>query len=124
MGYNTRFSGEILIDPPLTWAEIRRGPGLQDLRLRLVEDVQDTEDGRVTKVTAVAVAPLTTDAYSGYAIEAELQALVDAHGASHQFLGYISADGADAGDMWRHSVVDAKAVRITPRIVWPDGGEA
>ena len=123
MGYYTRFEGEISIVPPLTWAEIKKGPGLQDLRLRTVEDVEETAEGHVTRVTADAVVPITEDSYKGYSIREELQALAKAH-KSHQFTGYISAEGEDAGDLWRLAVKDGKAVQIRPRIVWPDEGGA
>lgn len=122
MGYYTRFEGEISIVPPLTWAEIKKGPGIQDLRLRTVEDVEETDEGRVTRVTADAVIPLMEDSYKGYSIVEELQALADAH-KSHRFTGYISAEGEDAGDLWRLAVKNGKAVKIKPRIVWPDEGE-
>lgn len=123
MGYYTRFEGEIAIVPPPTWAEIKKGPGLQDLRLRTVEDVEETDEGRITRVTANAVIPLTDDEYKGYSVVEELQALVAAH-KSHEFTGYISAEGEDAGDLWRLAVKDRRAVKITPRIVWPDEGGA
>lgn len=121
MGYYTTFTGEITIVPPLTWAEIKRGPGLEDLRLRTVEETTETDEGRVTRVTADAVVPITEDSYKGYRIVEELQALVNAHKA-HRFVGYISAEGEDAGDMWRLTVAakDRKAVRVKPRIVWPE----
>jgi hypothetical protein len=120
MGYYTRFDGEIRIEPPLTWAEIKRGPGLQDIRLRTVEDTQETDEGRITRVTADAVTPLMEDSYKGYSIVEELQSLVDAHGKNHRFVGYISAEGEEAGDLWRLAVKNGKAVKIEPRIVWPD----
>lgn len=121
MGYYTRFDGEISIVPPLTWAEIKRGPGLQDIRLRTIEDTQETDEGRITRVTADAVIPLMEDSYKGYSIVEELQALVDAHGKRHAFTGYISAEGEEAGDLWRLAVKDGRAVKVEPRIVWPEG---
>lgn len=121
MGYRARFSGEITITPPLTWAEIKHKSrrGLQDLRIRLHEDVTDTDQGQNRIVTGVAVAPGTTDeAYAGYDMVPELQSLVDAYG-SHEFSGHIEATGEE-GDQWRLLVRDGKAIQVYPRVVWPD----
>lgn len=120
MGYYTRFSGEIAILPPLTWTEIKNGPDLQDLHLRIDEDVEETSVGRIIRVMADAVVPVQEDSYKGYGIVEELQALVNAHKSLHHFVGYISAEGEDAGDLWRLAVKDGKAVKVKPRIVWPD----
>lgn len=38
MGQENRHTGVITITPPLTWAEIRNGPGVSDVRVRIVED--------------------------------------------------------------------------------------
>lgn len=121
MGYESRHHGEIAITPPLTWAEIRfpRSPGLQDVRLRLNEAFTDAETGRTTVVTAVAIEPATQDAFNGYGIEAEIQAVIDAH-LSHEFTGAIYADGPE-GNHWRYRVVGRAVVREEPRLVWPDG---
>jgi len=121
MGYYTRYSGEIHIEPPLTWTEAKSGPGLQDLRLRTVEHGFQTDEGRSVTVTASAVMPLTDQPYKGYDIIEELQALVDAHGKRHEFIGHIEALGEQPYDMWRLMVKGGKAVKVKPRIVWDEG---
>ena len=124
MGYRARFSGEITVTPPLSW-EIIKYPtrvrrGLQDLRIRLHEEVTDTAEGQYKVITGIAVAPAVAgEAYAGYDMVDELQALVDAYGKSHQFSGHIEAIG-DEGDQWRLMVRDGKAVQVYPRVVWPD----
>lgn len=129
MGYESHWSGEIRITPPLSWQEIRTGPGLQDLSLRLDEEVVDTETGQVRTVSTTAVVPRESGAYNGYGIEDELQALLDAH-PDHQFSGAIVARPVDSdGGLFRYTVTKSaltnqRVVREVPRIVWPDGAEA
>jgi hypothetical protein len=124
VGYESHWSGEIRITPPLTWAEIKRGPGLQDITLRLDETVEDTPTGQVRTVTADAITPVSGGAYNGYDIDTEIQAVIDAH-PTHQFSGAIVARPLDPdGTMFRFAVDDRRVVRQEPRIVWPDGTDA
>lgn len=120
MGYESRHHGEITITPPLTWAEIRsaRSPGLRDVRLKLRETVTDTDTGQIREVCAVAIQPITEESYNGYEIQAELQAVVDAH-PSHEFTGAMYADGPE-GNHWRYRVAGRVVVNEEPRLVWPD----
>lgn len=124
MGYSARFSGEITITPPLTWGEMRakvetpQADGLQDLRLRLHEEVTDTPEGQLKVITGQAVRPDYAQG-KGYDMQAELQSLVDAYGSSHQFAGYIEATG-DEGDRWRLCVRNGKVVQVYPQVTWPD----
>lgn len=121
MSYLARFTGEITITPPLTWAEIRQ-PGrrpLQDLKIRQHEEARDGEKGRWLEITGVAVTAFTGEPFGGYGMLDELQSLIDAFGASHAFAGYIEALGEE-GDQWRLTVRDGRAVQVTPRLVWPD----
>ncbi|MEC4016049.1 DUF6205 family protein [Streptomyces sp. H27-D2] len=123
MGYESHWTGEVRISPPLTWAEIRdsRSPGLQDLKLRLTETVVDTATGQITTVAAIGIVPLTAEAYNGYTIEEELQSLLDAH-PQHEFVGAITARGPE-GNHWRYVVRDRRVERQEARLVWPDGEE-
>lgn len=128
MGYESHWSGEIRITPPLTWQENRTGPGLREVSLRLDEEVVDTETGQVRTVSTTAVVPRESGAYNGYGIEDELQALIDAH-PDHQFSGAIVARPVDpGGTLFRYTVTKSaltaqRVVREVPRIVWPDGTE-
>lgn len=121
MGYESHWTGEVRIEPPLSWAEIRavKSPGMQDVKLRLVEDVEDTPTGQIRTVTAVAVQPATS-VFNGYSIHEELQALVDAHKA-HEFTGAIEARPLDpGGESWRYVIRDRQVVRQVARTVWVD----
>ena len=122
--YESHWSGEIRITPPLTWAEIKRGAGLQDVTLRLDEQVEDTRTGQVCTVTAAAVEPLVIgQAFHGYAVEEELQQVIDAH-PQHVFSGVIVARPLDPdGTPWRYVVKDRMVVRQEARLAWPDGTE-
>jgi hypothetical protein len=129
MGYESHWSGEIRITPPLTWTEIRQSPFVQDVKLRLDEQIEDTPTGQVRTVTTAAIEPLVTgQAFNGYAIEEELQAVINAH-PDHHFSGAIVARPLDPdGTPWRYVVTpsaltDQKVIRQEPRIVWPDGTE-
>lgn len=123
-GYDSHFTGQITITPPLTWAEIRspRQPGLQDVRLVLDETVTDTDTGRNTVVTATAIAPLEIHYYNGIAIQEEVQAVIDAN-KSHEFDGVIEARPEDPdGTPWRYVVRGRQVVRQV--MVWQDADEA
>lgn len=117
MGYEARFSGEIAITPPLTWAEIRTSPGLEDLRIRVHEDVTDTPAGQNRVLTGVAVAAAHDFPYGGYGMLSELEALARAHFRRHEFAGFIEALG-DEGDRWRITICDGHAVRQVGRVAW------
>lgn len=124
MGYESRWSGEVRIDPPLTWAEIKNSPvAFHDLKLRLDETVEDTATGQVRTVTAAAIAPLTTEAYNGYAIEDELAAFAETYSATHTLAGRIQARGPDS-DQWAYSVDGPSVTRIEPTLTWPDRHDA
>ena len=125
MSYDSHFVGQITITPPLNWAEIRsaRQPGLQDVRLVLDETVTDTDSGQTSTIHGIAIAPLDIYYYAGIHIEAEVQAVIDAH-PSHDFAGSIEACPGDPhGTPWRYTVQGRRVVRQQPQIVWPDDPE-
>jgi len=119
MGYDTSHTGHITITPPLTWAEVRSAAvNVGDVRLVLDENTTDTDHGRTTVITATGITPLTNESYKGYAVQSEIQRLVDAH-PEHEFAGRIDCQGAD-GELWRYVIRGREVVRVEPRIVWPD----
>lgn len=122
MGYATRVTGEIKIQPPLSWLQVK--PIVErrdfDLKIRVVERVTDTEDGQMIQKQGVSVIPLSEDGYTSYAVKEHLQLLVDLFPA-HEFVGYLEGEGEEQGDVWRLTVSPSRvAVMIEPRIVWPD----
>lgn len=126
MGYESHWTGQVRIEPALTWAEIKndRSRGFQDLKLLLDEHTEDTLTGQTRIITASVIEPLTGGAYNGYDVEAELQSVIDAH-PSHEFTGAIEARPLDPGGTpWRYVVEGRTVVRQEPRTVWPGGDEA
>jgi hypothetical protein len=121
VGYESHWTGEVRIEPPLTWSEIknsRQSPGFEDLKLRTIEQVEDTATGQVRTVTADAVVPMTAQAFNGYSIEAELQAAVDAH-PGHEFAGAIEARPLEPGGTpWRYVVQERRVIRQEPKLTW------
>jgi hypothetical protein len=131
MGYVTRFLGEIEIVPPIPWGKLTGSPFLpeaaeerdgRDLKFRLAEEAVDTDEGRLYRRSAVALVSTWEDDARGYEIVSHLQEAVNAF-PGHEFRGRIDCEGEVAGDLWRLEVHDRKAVKVTPRIVWPDGEE-
>lgn len=126
MGYESHWTGQVRIEPPLTWGEIKSSdcPRFNDLALRLDEDTEDTLTGQIRIVTAPAVAPLISGPFNGYDIETELQALIDAY-PGHEFTGAIEARPLDPGGTpWRYAVQGRTVVRQEPRTVWPGERDA
>ncbi|MFG1846873.1 DUF6205 family protein [Micromonospora carbonacea] len=131
MGYITRFTGEIAITPPIHWGDIKDSPFLpdnarnrdgRDVMFRIAEAERDTLEGTLIARSAVALAPTWEDEMRGYDIVEHVQQVVDAH-PGHEFTGRLDCEGEEAGDLWRLEVHDRRAVKVTPRIVWPDGSE-
>lgn len=62
------------------------------------------------------------DEARGYNIVDHVQEVINAH-PDHEFSGRLDCSGEESGDLWRLEVHDRRAVRVQPRIVWPDGSE-
>lgn len=130
MGYVTSFRGEITIVPPIPWGKLqgspflpeaaKNNPGGRDLKFRIVEEVVDTADGLLCRRSATALVSTWEDEARGYDIVEHLQEAVQAF-PDHEFTGRIDCEGEDAGDLWRLEVHHRMAVKVVPRIVWPDG---
>jgi hypothetical protein len=122
MGYNTSVTGEIRIEPPLTWREFKDSPFVgdsKDVRLRVEAETVDTDDGPLMRKTAVALAPAWEDSYKAYNLVEHVQQAIDAF-PGHTFTGRLECEGEENADLWRVTVRDGRAVRVEPRIVWPD----
>ena len=128
MGYYTSVDGEIRIQPPLTWAEIKDSPFLPgspndntnyDVRLRADEDTVDTDEGQLVRKTCSALLPRWDDSFKAYNLVEHVQAVIDAF-PDHTFTGRFDCEGEETGDLWRVVIRDGRAVKVEPRIVWPD----
>lgn len=128
MGYITHVTGEFAIEPPLTWSEFKDSPftpeNVKDkwdvsLVLRIAEDAVDTDDGPLLKRTATALVMREIDEYRERGLVAEVQKAINSF-PGHTFTGRLDCEGEENTDMWRVVVRDGRAVKVEPRIVWPD----
>lgn len=128
MSYDTRFSGEILIAPPIPAEEVLAAgfhePGRygdKDMAVKVVEAPVEGVPGAYRRL-AVAIVP-SMSRYTAYDAVEHVQEIVSRWGGRRRFLGRITAVGEEAGDIWRLEVQGGRAVRVEPRILWPDGTE-
>ncbi|MET7436611.1 DUF6205 family protein [Streptomyces sp. NPDC005496] len=136
MGYITHVTGEFSIEPPLTWNEIKNSPfdkagreGLWyapeiDLGLRVAEDSVDTDEGPLLRRTGAALVMPYIDEYRARHLVEQVQRCIDLF-PGHTFSGRLECEGEENKDLWRVVVRDGRAVKVTPRIIWPDedGGQ-
>lgn len=131
MGYNTSVEGSIAITPPLNWSQIKDSPfnpergrldGM-DVVFAVDEETVDTHEGTLTRRTAEALVPAWEEAYKAYNLVKHVQQVIDAF-PGHDFTGHLECEGEENADMWRVVVRDGRAVKVTPRIVWPEDGDA
>ncbi|MFI5525026.1 DUF6205 family protein [Streptomyces platensis] len=129
MGYCTRVTGEFTITPPLTWSEIKDSPyldgdahtGRLDVKLSIAEEQVDTKDGPLLRRSAAALVPAWDDSFKAYDLIDHVQDAIDSF-PGHAFTGRLECEGEEAGDLWRVVIRDGRAVRIEPRIIWPEDG--
>lgn len=128
MGYYTSVDGEIRIEPPLTWAELKDSPfnpksteydDRMDVKLQVVEETVETDEGSLIRRTAPAIVAARSESYKAYYLVEHVQKLIDSH-PGHAFAGRLECSGEETGDLWRCVVRDGRAVKVEPRIVWPD----
>jgi hypothetical protein len=124
VSYSNRFTGEITITPPLTAAEIRRAPDLDqewDVHLRVTETTEQTPDGEITRYSADAIVG-PDEPCNGYDAEDQIRGLVALFADGHEFSGHIQVDWdpgfGDPPD--RYVVRGREVVKVSPVIVWPD----
>lgn len=127
MGYLTSITGQLDIDPPIKWGDIRNSPFLpserggdpdKEVMLVLEEHDTDTDEGALRVIEATGVVTRYESQGKYYDIQAHLQELVDAF-PGYVFSSRFDCDGEDSGDLWRLKVVDGKATRFVPSVTWP-----
>lgn len=133
MGYITHARGVIRIVPPLTNREMQGSPFMpdvarqrgtdRDVMFQVETQEVETEDGWLFKRTATGIVSSWEDESRNYNIVEHLQELVDRHGAGREFVGRFDMEGEESGDVWRLKVVDGRATRFDPTVVWPEGSE-
>ena len=132
MGYDIRFAGEIRIDPPIPADEVlaagfiepgrgRFGP--KDFAVKVSEVPVDGVPGAYRRLVTAIVPVMST--YTAYHLVEHVQEIVDGWGEGRTFTGRLDCCDPNTGDLWRIEIHDGQAVKVKPRIVWPDGsGEA
>lgn len=127
MGYNSRLTGQINIDPPLTFAELSEvAPSINSRGLfhfDILEEEIETDEGILTKQSSSKIVVSNDDELRAYDAEQELRDLVTAVACfGRKFTGSILVRGDENGDIWRLRVVDFdKVIREDAKVVWPDG---
>lgn len=125
MGYYTTLSGEMRIEPPAKWSEIKDSPCI-DSEDRLVwieveETREETDEG--TLLTKKGVRVITyDDSVKAYDIESEFREIA-ALLPGHKFVGCIEGDGEESGDMWRCYIRKGKVIEHKVKSMWPDPPE-
>lgn len=127
MGTNSRFRGEITIDPPLNWAQIRKVQEILDKQNRRYEvtlsidsSVTETDLGEVITKTCALIEPYTDQPYRGYHVKEALQEIIAAFPKMH-FSGYFDCVLEDGSEVWRIAVgKDRKVHRLVPKYIWPE----
>lgn len=133
MGYRTRVDGEFQIYPPLTWREIKDSPFSQhhsrsgvvyrakgiDLELVVREEERDTEDGVAFIRTASRLVMPEIEEYRAYDLVEQVQRVLDMF-PGHTFSGELECEGEENTDIWRVEISGGRAVRVEPKIMWPD----
>jgi len=128
MGYTTHVRGEFAIEPPLTWNEFKDSPfspyppagdDCIELVLRVDEETVETDDGPLLRRTASALVMSEIDEYRAHGLLDVVQKAVDAF-PGHAFTGRLECEGEENTDIWRVIVRDGRALKIVPRIVWPE----
>lgn len=135
MGYGTTYNGTFVIEPPLTWAEIRQSEawdghpnhsvGLYRARYgtRLVVDEEtiDTPDGPLVRRAAEEV-EIVGDELRHDGVMDDLRALARLFGATHRFVGRLDCrhDHPDVETPFRVRIVGTDVEEIWPVMFWPD----
>jgi Family of unknown function (DUF6205) len=134
MGYLTRITGRISIDPPLTYAEIKASglrtddlcPGCEkrdtDLMIEICVSRVEDECGIRVLYTGVALLPVSSDRFKAYGVNDEFKAFIERF-RNKSFSGHLEGRGEDDGDIWRLVVVAGSPRTLAPKLLWPKAEE-
>lgn len=130
MSGDARISGEISIDPPLTWGELRdqlwalgtdgRYP---DVVVKLDTTRESTAAGELLRHSGVAIAP-TGHETNGYDLTDEVDRIARTFatapdGSVRRFAGFLHVVWGGGEEIYRIVVRDGQAVEVRPTWVWP-----
>lgn len=135
MGYRTRYEGELTIDPPLRYLEIRestfakgyRGYPGRGVTLKVHEERTETDDGPRVKVTAATVT-IEGDELDHGDIMGQLKVLARRYSPDlgHRITGTLHCrhEHPDVETPFRVVVDEHGPREVWPALVWPDDPEA
>lgn len=140
MGYYSRASGKLQLDPPITYKELVDAgydvdnppyghnelplkDGWQELYFYLRRDVRVKDEGRLEVITTSEVLP-TDESQKMYGIYDSVKRLVSDFGGTHRITGAITIYGEEEGDISRIRIVDNEVIDERPKLLWPDGTES
>lgn len=135
MGYYTRISGEIHIDPPITYGELVAAEyDLSELKLRggwlpldggweigfdVDREEVNTGEGVLTTYVTDTITP-SDDETKAYNLTKCLEDVVATFG-NHSFTGTLLCYGEEGGDIWRVVVGNGEVLEQHPELRWPTG---
>lgn len=131
VSYSGRAEGEIRIDPPLNYREIKQWPevlkaagsrnGWAPVKLEQESQVTESDEGTSTVVTCKSVVIVHEYSFDGLnTLPAYLAALMGVYGSSHRITGYFECLMED-GERWRAGIDSTGEVfEHRPQYVWPE----
>ena len=128
MGYYTRFEGELEVDPPFTWAELRDSPFTEEgnsgrssefFTILVTESVEETEDGHTVTKRGLGVRVTYSDDCKAYDFENHFARFWNMHGEGHIFHGEFKAWGEDNEDVWKARIGPDGPERVEAELTFP-----
>jgi hypothetical protein len=129
MGYYSHCRGEIVFEPPLSWAQVKDSKFLNptlfyDIEIEVEEQSHDTEDGvTISRVGRKLVA--AEDDHKFYDIEQRFEDFAEEFDLSNgRATGFIVRIGEEPGDVQRYSFDrDGLFKSESAHLVWADGSQ-
>lgn len=126
MGTLTTVDGEISISPALNWKDIKDSKFLDvpdmvrstDVVLRVREEEVEVDDGLLMQRTCDTLSPAWEGPYKAYHLVEHVQEVIDAF-PGHTFTGRLECL-TEGVEPWRVVISNRKAMKVEPKIVWPD----
>lgn len=103
MGYGSRITGRIEIDPPLKKSEIAKLPDIRDLQIAITEHDTVIDGNEVTVSMGTAITNGDDEEFSRYTLNEDLQSIVDGI-PGRVFSGSLIRIGEESGDVERLTV--------------------
>lgn len=120
MGYNIKISGEITFEPAIVgYVTTTAAWPVEFKRYEMVGDPDCPPFLVAHSIRSVgAEKPTEDEILTGVQLLVYQVDLVNDNETT--FTGYLECQGEEAGDLWRVYVRNGQAVRVDPKIVWPD----